>query len=166
MERNNNRRGAEITAIIMMSLILLAVLPSCRKVPLPDEKVLKDAIIRFDKGLIETFMTLKSEPLWNVASENEVGRNDSLLVEYLKKKKYMESEVLEIRIEEIKEAKGKSAEVIALEKWRWRDVDINTKKEIKPWAEEEFNIHYKMVKDKKLGWIVDSTKIISRKKLN
>lgn len=137
--------------------MLLPLVSACKKEAGPEEEeAIKVVIVKYDMALIETYRSLDVKALLKLASVREVSKNEALLVDLAKKKVYMESELLDIRFVEFKWKSRKEADVRVSERWRWRQVNIETGKEVRPWVEEDYKLVYHMTKDNKMGWIVDS----------
>lgn len=140
--------------------VLFSFLPACKKeVVKTEEEAIKEAIVKFDKALIDVYWKLDPKPLAGLVSEREMGKNADIIVGYINKKVYLESELHDIKFELFTKKEKYEVDVIAKEKWRWRHLEIGTGKEVKPWVWEEYTINYHMVKEKK-RWVVDSLNIV------
>lgn len=146
---------------LLVFYAFLCLLPACKgkAAKAPEEDAIKEVIVRFDKALIESYRRLNTDPLNEVASDKEIGKNDSIMLNFSKNNIYMESEFKDIKFLEFKRISNTKVDVNVWEKWRWRHLNSKTKEVVKPWVEEEYKILYHMVKDKKKGWIVESLKL-------
>lgn len=94
-----NRRGAETQrqrvtghAILLLMFILLSFLPACKKeIVKTEEEAIKEAIVKFDKALVDVYWKLDPKLLAGLASEREIGKNADIVVGYINKKVYLDS---------------------------------------------------------------------------
>lgn len=147
--------------LFLLLLILLTLVSACKKeVKTSDEEAIKDTIVKFDTALIEVYKKLDPKPLVGLASQREVGKNADIVVGFINKKVYLDSELHDVKFELFTRKEKDEIDVLVKEKWRWRHLEIGTGKEVKPWVREEYTINYHMVKEKK-KWIIGSLNIVT-----
>lgn len=139
--------------------MLLPLVPACKKAP-PREEIIKETVRKYDNALIEAYMRLTIRPVEKVASDLEVSKNNAILLGFYQEKIFMESHLEDIKFRNIRFESATKAEARVTEKWRWRHLHIDTKKEVKPWVESEQRLLYRLTNDPKKGWIVDSVEFV------
>lgn len=139
--------------------MLLPLVSACKKAPAREEMI-KEVIVKYDIALIEAYRRLTIRPVEKVASDLEVSKNNAILLGFYQDKIFMESHLEDIKFRNIKFESDTKAEARVTEKWRWRHLHRETKKEVKPWVESEQKLRYHLVKDPKKGWIVDSVEFV------
>lgn len=146
---------------LIILCVTICILTACKdkSVKPTDEEGIKEAIVKFDKALIETYRKLNTEPLNNIASDKEIGKNHAIILGFIRNGIYMESEFDDIKFLEFKSVSKGNVDAIVWEKWHWRHLNSKDKKVVKSWIDEEYKILYHMHKDKKRGWIVESVKL-------
>lgn len=139
---------------------MLPLVSACKKKAASDEELIKGVIERYNAAMVDAYRRITIKPMEAVASEREVSKVNAILAGLYGEKIHMDSDLLDIRFEDIKKVSKERAVARVKEKWRWRHLHIETKKEVKPWVEEEQRLLYHLVKDPKKGWIVDSVEFV------
>ncbi|RMG01719.1 MAG: hypothetical protein D6726_08985 [Nitrospirae bacterium] len=138
--------------IVVMSIVML----SCS-----GKTEIKNAVIAYNRQLIEALSTAKAGRLEHFASPQEIARVDAYIL-YLKKDgKLLISDIKELKFINI-EKKKDYVLVYTEEKWSYEYIDFKTRK---PLTDEEL-IRYKNIYTLKLyegHWVVDSVKIKEEK---
>lgn len=155
--------GRHSNAIVVFCLIIiLLALSSCKKeMTAADEASIKDVIIRYDMALIEVYLRGSVKPLAEIASVREANKITMLLTNFEKKKVFMESEMLDIKFEKFTRMSAHKVDTVVKEKWRWRHLDRETKREVKAWRFEDYRLLYHMERDlRSMKWLVNSVEFV------
>ncbi|MDT8318784.1 MAG: hypothetical protein RQ824_12475 [bacterium] len=134
-------------------VFILLMLIGCGSFFDKDQAELKRVIRWYDDALVKVYRQLDIKPLDGLASEREMTRVKMMLVEFDRKRKIMESELVELKFIRISLENGNRAEVETREKWRYRYLGKGTNLVVKPWTDVEYRMKYEMVKSGN-EWIV------------
>lgn len=163
LDEESMMRVRSIALPLFFYIIFLAMLPACEREEKgihSEEEIIKGSIVKYNAALIGMYRKLKISELNNVASKLEISKNNAILLSFLTDKIYMESDLIYIDFEKVEINPEDRAEVGSREKWRWRHLELNTGKEVKPWRVDEQRLIYHLIKDVKKGWIVDKVEIV------
>lgn len=144
----------------MLFLLMLVGLISCgKRADTGEEAGIKEAVRRYDEALIKAYNVVDTKPIDGLASEKEIGKVRMIIWKFLGEKKFMESELLDLRFEKIR-VKGKdSAEVETFERWRYRHLDKDTRDVVFTKDMEEYRLSYEMIKEKG-KWVVGFSRFL------
>lgn len=145
---------------ILILLMLVAGLVSCGKtVDTKEDVEIKDAVRKYDEALIKVYSILDTKPLDGLASEKEIGKVRMIIWKFLGEKKFMESELLELKFEKVRIKDKDSAEVETFERWRYRHINKDTRKVVFTKDPVEYRLSYEMVKENGI-WVVEAAEFL------
>lgn len=161
----NNKKITNFLSLWLAAVTLL-FLPACEKefvTTQDDKEAIEIAIIKYDLALVRMYRRLDINELNGFASSAEIGKNNAIIFGFSADNIYMESQFLDLRVDDVRIISPGKADASVWEKWKWRHLNIETREVVKPWVEKETALKYHMVKDKKLGkWIVDEVAFVDK----
>lgn len=144
--------------LILALFIPLALGCGKEKVYKADPEI-ESAVKGYCESLIPTYNTLDTKHLQGYATEKETSRISMIILQFTGEKKFMESEMKEFKVVNVKLKDSSNADVETFEKWRYRHLKKDTKEVIKPWIDAEYKLRYNLIKqDGK--WLVEKTEFL------
>ncbi len=143
--------------IILLSVFLVFLL-NCSKeyVELKEVKefIKKDpdalpallALRGYNMALISSYYHNDIDPIKIYATERIIGRVSDLLNRLKSRNIRMEARLEQMRVERIERWGPDNIVIRTFERWKYRHVDIKTKREVKPFTRIEYRLLYNLVK--------------------
>lgn len=137
-------------------LVILGLLSACS-----GKTEIKNAVIAYNRQLIEALSTANAGRLQYFATLNQMGRVDAYILYLKKDKKLLVSDLKDLEFLRI-ERKGDTARVWTKERWVYHYIDLKSRQRLT--KDEE--IHYRtlyVLKFQDGHWMVDQVKIEEEK---
>jgi|Deesub1362A_J573_1020465.scaffolds.fasta_scaffold02688_4 hypothetical protein len=138
---------------LLNSIIIIIVIVSCTKGGME----IKNAVIAYNRQLIEALSTANAGRLQYFATPEEIGRVDAYILYLKKDKKLLISDIKELRFLKI-ERTDNEAKVWTEERWVYYYIDFKTRQRLT----EDETVHYKNLYTliyKEGHWMVDKIDI-------
>lgn len=145
-----------------MVILSLSFLMGCGRFSNKDVLEIKKVIRWYDEALTRVYSESSIKPLLGLASENEIGRINMILLKLNRERKVMESKLKRLDFTYVEVTATDIAVAETLEKWRFRYINKQTGLIVHPWQDKEYRMRYYIVK-KDGRWIVSKSSFAENK---
>ena len=139
----------QVVAVVLLALAAGA----CRG---PSERTVREAILNYNRTVIEAYRTADPELVESVAGPEEARKITGLIGVRLDMGRVLEAELLELAVEGVRRERDGSVVATTRERWRYRERELGSGRPTGPDSEDEYRIGYRL-RRRGRAWIVDRT---------
>lgn len=141
------------------ALLVLALAGCPRRREDPESYAARNAVIRYNQGLVEAFRASRGDLLGGVASSDEISRVVAVISGLATRGQYMVAtqvtfDVVEIKVDPTTDGGLSTARVEARESWRYEHRSLAAHDAPAPPKALDYHLRYKL-KREGAGWLVD-----------